>query len=123
GSFFMIEPETSVVLEGPPTDWLGLAMVLGAWQKGGTVFAAWPEDPADLPERVDYLVSGWDAALARYVDGPPRIPRLRIGAGAIVGVEGPFSTSRRRRLARRLATPVLTVLGRSDLGPVLASHP
>ena len=31
--------------------------------------------------------------------------------------------SRKRRLARRLGAPVLTVLGRNDLGPTIASHP
>jgi hypothetical protein len=123
GSFFMIDVETRVLLLDPPTDWLSLAMLLGTWQRGGTVWAAWGQELKDLPDRVDYLVTGWEAAMERFVDGPPRIPRLRVGAGALVGVEGPFSVSRRRRLARRLGTPVLTVLGRSDLGPLIASHP
>jgi hypothetical protein len=123
GSFFMIDAETQVLLLDPPTDWLSLAMLLGTWQRGGTVWAGWETELAKPPERVDYLVTSWAAAIERFVDAPPRIPRLRIGAGALVGVEGPFSVSRRRRLARRLGTPVLTVLGRNDIGPVIASHP
>ncbi len=123
GSFFMIEPETAVLLEEPPTDWLGLAMVLGTWQRGGTIWVGWGPEPAKMPERVEYLVSSWAGAIARHVDPPPRIPRLKVGVGAIVGVEDVFSVSRRRRLARRLHAPVLTMLGRNDLGPVIASHP
>ncbi|HSD10635.1 MAG TPA: AMP-binding protein [Candidatus Binatia bacterium] len=123
GSFFMIDAETQVLLLDPPTDWLSLAMLLGTWQRGGTVWAGWGQGLSDLPERVDYLVTTWTGAMERFVDAPPRIPRLRVGAGALVGVEGPFSVSRRRRLARRLGTPVLTVLGRSDLGPLISSHP
>ena len=122
GSFFMIDGETQIVLAEPPTDWLSLSMLLAAWNKGGTIWAGWQEG-VKLPDRVDYLVIGWDAAIRQYVDGPPRIPRMRIGAGALVGVEEGFSVARRRRLARRLDTPVLTVLGRSDLGPLIASHP
>ena len=123
GSFFMIDAETQVLLAEPPTDWLLLAMLLATWHKGGTVWTGWEGAAAKLPERVDYLVMGWETAMEQYVDGPPRIPRPRIGAGALVGVKHSFSVSRRRRLARRLGTPVLTVLGRSDLGPLLASHP
>lgn len=123
GSFFMIEGDTQVLLLEPPTDWLSLAMLLGTWQRGGTVWAGWGEDAAQMPERVDYVVSSWPTAVARFLDAPPRIPRLRIGAGALVGVESPFSVFLRRRLARRLGAPVLTVLGRSDVGPVIASHP
>jgi acyl-CoA synthetase (AMP-forming)/AMP-acid ligase II len=123
GSFFMIDGETRVVLFEPPTGWLGLAALLGTWQRGGTLVAAWGEEPAALPERVDYVVCGWTDAEGRLLGAVTAEPRLRIGAGAVVGTEVPFSVSRRRRLARRLRTPVLTVFGRSDLGPVLASHP
>jgi len=123
GSFFMMEGDTSLWLAQGPSDWLSLAMLLGAWQKGASVWAGWGTPAPRPPERVDYLVSAWNPAMRDYVDSPPRIPRLRIGAGVVVGIEGPFSLSRRRRLSRRLATPVLTVLGRSDLGPLIASHP
>jgi acyl-CoA synthetase (AMP-forming)/AMP-acid ligase II len=122
-SFFMIDAATRVVLCEPPTGWLGLATLLGTWQRGGTLFAAWGDQPAALPERVDYVVCGWKDAEARFLAAATAEPRLRIGAGALVGIETPFSVSRRRRLARRLRAPVLTVFGRNDLGPVLGSHP
>jgi hypothetical protein len=123
GSFFMMDGDTSLWLAQGPGDWLSLAMLLGAWHKGATVWAGWGRAAPPHPERVDYLVIAWDPAMREHVDSPPRIPRLRVGAGAVVAIEGPFSLSRRRRLARRLGTPVLTVLGRSDLGPLIASHP
>ncbi len=122
GSFYMIDAETRVLLAEPPTDWLSLAMLLGTWQRAGAIWAGWCED-TPAPDRVDYLVASWDAAIARHLDAPPRIPRLKIGAGAVIGVESSISLSKRRRLSRRLGTPVLTLLGRSDLGPVLGSHP
>lgn len=50
------------------------------------------------------------------------LPR-RIAAGLTAAVEGPFSASRRLRLARRLGCNVLTLFGRSDTGLLLASHP
>jgi AMP-binding enzyme len=122
GSFYMIDGETRVLLAEAPTDWLSLALLLGTWQKAGAVVAGWRDD-TPIPDRVDYLVSTWNRALERHLDAPPRIPRLRIGAGAILGVESGVSLAKRRRLSRRLGTPVLTLLGRSDLGPVLGSHP
>jgi acyl-CoA synthetase (AMP-forming)/AMP-acid ligase II len=122
GSFYMIDGDTRVLLAQAPTDWLSLALLLGTWQKAGAVVAGWRDD-TPTPERVDYIVSTWNHALERYLDRPPRIPRLRIGAGAIVGVESGIPLAKRRRLSRRLGTPVLTLLGRSDLGPVLGSHP
>jgi hypothetical protein len=123
GSFFMMDADTRVLLLEPPTDWLSLSLLLGTWQRGGTVFVGWGEAAAKTVDRVDYLVTSWDHAVSRFVDPPHEIPGVKIGAGAIIGVERVFSLSRRRRLARRLATPVLTVLGRSDLGPTIASHP
>ncbi|MGH7896521.1 MAG: AMP-binding protein [Candidatus Binatia bacterium] len=123
GSFFMIDAETRVLLLEPPTDWLGLSLLLGSWQRGASVFVGWGESAANDVERVDYLVANWAYAISRFVDAPAEVARVKVGAGAIIGVERAFSLSRRRRLARRLGTPVLTVLGRSDLGPTIASHP
>jgi acyl-CoA synthetase (AMP-forming)/AMP-acid ligase II len=40
-----------------------------------------------------------------------------------VAIDEPFSLSRRSRLSRKLRGEVLTLLGRNDLGPILASHP
>ncbi|HZQ77575.1 MAG TPA: AMP-binding protein [Acidimicrobiia bacterium] len=122
-SFFMFEPGAEVVLLEPPTGWLGLAVVLAAWHKATTVRVAWTPDWAGHPERVDYLIGSFAAADARYAGVTPALRDVRAGVGAILGIEGPFSPGRRRRLARRLGTPVLTLYGRNDLGPVLGSHP
>jgi hypothetical protein len=123
GSFFMLEPGSRVRLLDPPVDWLSLSLLLGAWQRGAEVWVGWGAEPAPEADRIDYLVTSWETASRRFIEAPPRIPRPRIGAGAIVGVEAAFGLSRRRRLARRIGAPVLTVLGRSDLGPAIASHP
>lgn len=120
GSFLMIEPGTSVGLLEPPSSWLGLGILLGTLHRGGTIWAAWGDRGTPLPERVDYLACRWSGAVEAFV---ARAPRIRIGAGALLGIEGPFRVDLRRKLSRRLRTPVLTILGRNDLGPVLASHP
>lgn len=122
GSFFMLEPGASVVLAEPGLDWLSLAMLLGAWRYGATLYAGW-ERGATLPERTDYLVMQWDTAVERYLQGATVPHQIHARAGAILGVGGPFSVRQRWQLGRRLDTAVLTVVGRNDLGPVLASHP
>lgn len=121
GSFFMLEPAAEVLLLEPPDDWLGIAAVLGTWNRGGMVRVGWHPDAPVYTERVDYAVVSWETALDRFVRENQPVPRA--GVGVIAGTSGRFSVSRRRRLARRLGTPVLTVLGRNDWGPVLASHP
>jgi hypothetical protein len=107
----------------PPTTWLGLAVVLAAWHRATTIRVAWTRGWAGHPERVDYLIGSFAAARARYAGTTPALRDVRAGVGAILGIEAPFSPAQRRRLARRLGTPVLTVYGRNDLGPVLGSHP
>jgi acyl-CoA synthetase (AMP-forming)/AMP-acid ligase II len=122
-SFYMFEPGAEVVLLEPPTGWLGLAVVLGAWHKSTTIRAAWTAGWAGHPERVDYLAGSFAAADARYAGATPALRDVHAGVGAILGIEGPFSPARRRKLARRLGTPVLTLYGRNDLGPSLGTHP
>ena len=122
-SFFMFEPGAEIVLFDPPTGWLGLAVVLAAWHRAATVRVAWTADWAGHRQRVDYVAGSFATADTRYAGATPALRDVRAGVGAILGVEGPFSPARRRRLARRLGTPVLTVYGRNDLGPVLGSHP
>ena len=122
-SFYQLEPGAEVVLLEPPTGWLGIAVLLAAWHKATTVRVAWTPDWAGHPERVDYLVGSFAAADARYAGATPALRDVRAGVGAILGIEGPFSPARRRRLARRLGTPVLTLYGRNDLGPAIGSHP
>lgn len=123
GAFYMLEPDSRVVLLEPPTTWYTLALMLGVLHRGATAWAAWGTAPCALPDRADYVVCGWNTASEFLEDGSEKRLPSRIGAGAIVAIEGPFSVSRRRRIARRLKTPVLTLLGRNDLGPVLGSHP
>ena len=122
-SFFMFEPGAEVVLLEPPTGWLGLAVFLAAWHKATTIRVAWTPSWAGHPERVDYLAGSFAAARERYAGATPALRDVRAGIGAILGIEAPFSPTHRRRLARRLGTPVLTLYGRNDLGPVLGSHP
>ena len=123
GSFFMLEPGAEVVSFEPPTSWLGLATLLGSWHKSTTVRAAWGPGWTGHPDRVDYLVSSWESAEARYLGAAPTLRDVHAGVGAILGISHPFSAGRRRRLARRLRTPVFTLFGRNDLGPTLGSHP
>ncbi len=122
-SFFQFEPGAEVVLLEPPTNWLGLAVVLGAWHKATTIRVAWTRGWAGHPDRVDYIAGSFAAARERYAGSTPALRDVRAGVGAILGIEGPFSPAQRRRLARRLGTPVLTVYGRNDLGPAIGSHP
>jgi hypothetical protein len=122
-SFYQLEPGAELVLLDPPTGWLGIAVLLAAWHKATTVRVAWTPDWAGHPDRVDYLVGSFAAADARYAGATPALRDVRAGVGAILAVEGAFSPGRRRRLARRLGTPVLTLYGRNDLGPSIGSHP
>jgi len=123
GSFFQFEPGAEVVLLEPPTGWLGLAVLLGAWARATTIRVAWTAGWAGHPDRVDYVAGSFAAAEARYAGATPALRDVRAGVGAILGIEGPFSPAKRRRLARRLGTPVLTLYGRNDLGPAIGSHP
>ena len=122
GAFFMLAEEVSVVLLEPPTNWYGLALALGALQRGATIVAGW-ESGAVAPARADYAVCGWERAGRMLTEPTATGLPARIDAGLIVAIEGPFSVPRRLRLSRKLRTAVLTLLGRNDLGPVLGSHP
>jgi len=123
GHFYMIDSATRVVFLEAPTGWALLACLLGVWRGGGTAILAGGSDPAPLPDRADYLACTWEHASRHVLDDRRFATGPRVGAGAIVAIEGAFSLSRRRRISRHLRTPVLTLLGRSDLGPVLGSHP
>jgi len=120
-NFLMIDGDATLALLEPPTHWLTLAAVLGTWQKGGRLIAAYGEKGAALPPRVDYAAASWAVAEERILGGSGL--GCRVGAGVLVGIEKAFSVSRRRRMVRRLRAPILSVFGRNDLGPVLASHP
>jgi non-ribosomal peptide synthetase component F len=121
--FYMFAEEITLLMVEPPTRWYTLALMLGALQRGATVLAGWEENPPAPGERVDYVACGWDRAVGMLDEAGARgLPR-RIAAGLIAAIEGPFSVSRRLRLARKLGCDILTLFGRSDTGPLLASHP
>ncbi|HXZ82401.1 MAG TPA: AMP-binding protein [Acidimicrobiales bacterium] len=122
-SFYLLDAEIILVLLEPPTLWYTLALMLGALHKRATIWAAWEDRPPKAPLRADYVVCGWERAM-RLLDEPrPAAMPGQIDAGLIAAVEGPFSVSLRLRLARKLATQVLTILGQNDFGPIIASHP
>lgn len=122
GGFYMMAEAVSLVLLEPPTSWFGLALMLGALARGATIFAGWEQPAPALPARVDYVACSWGGAARLLEQGAAGLP-TRIDAGLIVAIEEPFSLSRRSRLRRKLRGDVLTLLGRNDLGPILASHP
>jgi acyl-CoA synthetase (AMP-forming)/AMP-acid ligase II len=122
-SFFCLEPGAEVLLLEPPSHWLGLAALLGTWKEAGTVHVAWRAGDALPAQRFDYAVVGLRSAEDRWLRPGSRPHGAPLGVGAIVGIEAGLPRARRRRLASRLRTSVLSVFGRNDLGPVLASHP
>lgn len=123
GKFFMLSENSQVVLLEPPSTWHSLGLLLATWHQGGTIWAGWGGARIALSERVDYMACSWEQADRLLQEQRSNGPRLQIVAGIIVAVEGPFSVSRRRRLSRRMGVPVLTLLGRNDFGPIIASHP
>jgi len=123
GAFYLLNEDVSVLLLEPPTNWWSLAMLLGAMNRGATVYAGWQRELPPLPGTLDYVVCGWDRAGALLDDQLGAALNGKIPAGLVVAIEQPFSTSRRMRIARRLHCDVMTLLGRSDLGPIVASHP
>lgn len=123
GGFFMMAEAIDVVLLEPPTSWFGLALALGALARGATIWAGWERPAPESPERADYVACSWSHAARLLAEPVVRGLPKRIDAGMIVAIEEPFSASRRARLSRKLRAEVLTLLGRGDLGPILASHP
>jgi AMP-binding enzyme len=122
GAFYLLNEDITVLLLEPPTNWWTIAMLLGAMNRGATIWAGWGEQLPQLPTSLNYVVCGWDRA-GMLRDDEVAALTGRISAGLIVAVDRPFSTSRRLRIGRRLRADVMTLLGRSDLGPIVASHP
>lgn len=120
-SFYLLEPGAQVLLLEPPGTWIGLAMFLATWYRSGTVHSAWHHDKPAVTGKFDYVVETWDGHSGLLAT--PLTAGVRVGVGMVAGVSGPFDVSIRRRLARRIGAPVLTVLGSNEHGPYLASHP
>jgi hypothetical protein len=123
GAFYLMNEDVSAMLLEPPTNWWTIAMLLGAMNRGATIWAGWQRELPQLPTSLDYVVCEWDRAAALLDDELGAALTGKIKAGLVVAIEQPFSTSRRLRIARRLRADVMTLLGRSDLGPIAASHP
>jgi hypothetical protein len=122
-TFYLMAEDVSVILLEPPTNWYSLSLLLGAMHGGATVWAAWNDRSTPLPPRADYVVCGWNRMGLLLEDAVGDQLAGKIAAGLVVGVELPFSPARRMRVGRRLRADVLTLLGRSDLGPIIGSHP
>jgi hypothetical protein len=122
GAFYLLTEDITVLLLELPTNWWTVAMLLGAMNRGATVWAGWEGELPRLPTSLNYVVCGWDRA-GMLLDDEIEALTGRITAGLVVAIDRPFSTSRRLRIARRLRADVMTLLGRSDLGPIVASHP
>jgi hypothetical protein len=122
GAFYLLNEDITVLLLEPPTNWWTIAILLGAMNRGATIWAGWDEKLPQLPTSLNYVVCGWDRA-GMLLDDEVAALTGRISAGLIVAIDRPFSTSRRLRIGRRLRADVMTLLGRSDLGPIVASHP
>lgn len=120
-SFYLLEPGAQVLLLAPPGTWLGLAMLLATWYRSGTVHSAWHHHEPGVTGKVDYAVEVWDGHSGLLT--APVAAGVRVGVGVVAGVSGLFDVSLRRRLARRLGAPVLTLLGSNEHGPYVASHP
>lgn len=123
GGFYMLAEEVSVMLLEPPTNWCTLALMLGSLARGATIWVGWEESAPQYPAEIDYAVCSWERAIRIAGQGSSASLPARVRAGMIVGIEGPFSASRRMQLSRRLKSEVLTLLGRNDLGPIIGSHP
>jgi len=116
-AFFQLGEDVEVALVEPPTHWLGLAALLASLMRGSRTYLLWGRPSLATP--VDYLVASWEILDGEEMDSWRGMVRI----GVLAGLEGPFSPWRRRWLSWRLRAPILTILGRNDLGPVLASHP
>jgi AMP-binding enzyme len=123
GAFYLLAEGIALLLLEAPTNWCTLAMLLGAMNRGATIYVGWDGSLQHLPARLDYAVCGWNRAGLLLDESQAEVLAGRIAAGLIVGIERPFSTSRRLRIGRRIRADVLTLLGRSDLGPIVGSHP
>lgn len=122
GAFYLLAEDISMLLLEPPTNWWTIAMLLGAMNRGATIWVGWGGTLPQLPDSLNYVVCGWDRA-GMLLDDELEALTGRISAGLVVAIDRPFSTSRRLRISRRLRADVMTLLGRSDLGPIVASHP
>ena len=62
GAFYLLAEDITVLLLEPPTNWWTLAMLLGAMNRGATIWAGWDGALPHLPASLNYAVCGWDRA-------------------------------------------------------------
>lgn len=127
-STFLRLKEDDVLLSVEPLwTWEGLYSVLPALFRGGASMVT-ARRRADLTtmireRRPSYVILPLARAL-RWAAEPAVIHGVGEAlAGVFVSFARPFRTAERRKLRALFDKPVLTVYGRAESGPVLASHP
>jgi hypothetical protein len=108
-----------------PSSWAWPAAVLGGLYRMVPVIL---EEPGGMPAIADGpapVILGELHALGELTREAKRELKAARGrvAAVIAVIDGPFDPGERKRLEKLLDCPVLTLLGRHDAGPVIASHP
>lgn len=126
-TFLALADDERLLCTRPLHTWEGLYSVLPALFRGAStalVCSGSTELVAQLERhRPTYALLPLEEAIALGAD------RVAVGElrkalrGVFVSVDRPFRVTARQRLERLLGRPVMTVYGRPDIGPALASHP
>lgn len=128
-STFLALREDAVLLALRPLHtWEGLYSVLPALFRGGACVLADAEGADGLvsllrQHRPAYALLPIADAFRLAADRDVAREIAAALHGVFVSVAGPFWAAARRKLGTLLGRPVLTVYGRAESGPVLASHP
>jgi acyl-CoA synthetase (AMP-forming)/AMP-acid ligase II len=127
-STFLALKEGDVLLSGQPLyTWEGLYSVLPALFRGSACVLT-----AERGGTLASMIRQYRPAYAllplaeafQWGSEPAVVDEVRDALrGIFVSVAQPFQTVERRKLRALFGKPVLTVYGREDTGPVLASHP
>lgn len=128
GSFLALQEGELFLCARPLHAWEGLYSVLPALFRGGASVlapeATWAELAAVASELgPSYTMLPFETAVALASDAREVHEASRALNGVFVSVDRPFRVAARQKFERSLGRPVMTVYGRADLGPVLASHP
>lgn len=127
GTFAELKEDEVFLGLQPLHTWEGLYSVLPSLFRGGACLLAAPGAGTLAPlvrrYRPRYTVLPMADAFALAADHDVMTEVRTALQGVFVSVTGTFRPADRRRLKSALGLPVLTVLGRQDAGPILASHP
>jgi acyl-CoA synthetase (AMP-forming)/AMP-acid ligase II len=126
-TFVALKEDEALLSMKPLHTWEGLYSVLPALFRGGACVLTAERGPTLVSlirrYRPSYVLvpigEAFQLALDHAVVGEIQ-DALR---GIFVSVTEPFRAAERRKLKALLGKPVLTVYGRAETGPVLASHP